>query len=482
MNYFQLVIKQMRQRALSTWLTTISVMLGVGLAIAIMVLISESAGLFGQNDYGYDAIIGKKGSKLQLVLNTIYHMDVSPGNIPYDQYTRLLDPHLPKGVPYPPDNFFKYVKIAVPTVVGDTLNGQYRIVGTTTSFFGQNEKGEPLPPDEVMDYRPGEKLQIAEGRGFGFNKFEAVVGSDIPHLTGKGIGSDFQATHGIAVPGRPPDIHMQHWTVAGVLAPTHTAIDRCVYIPLLSFYTIAEHGSGLVAQAKLRAGEAPDTFDPDSDETMDHTPGKDGISHYSNYDFNTHDQTIHLKIPPDVWAISAILVQSRGGATEKQLEYDLNNGTDVMAVNPAETMREFFDTFLKPMELLLLLIGSLVTIVAAVSILVSIYNSVSARLREIAILRALGATRRTVLTLICLEAAVIALIGSILGLIGGHIVNATVAWYMATHLGEHLGYDYTTWLYEAGYIVAVVILAIFAGLVPAMKAYRTPVATNLVAV
>ncbi len=79
MNYLQLVFKQMRQRALSTWLTTLSVMLGVGLAVAIMVLGRESESLFGQNDYGYDAIIGKKGSKLQLVLNTIYHLERQPG-------------------------------------------------------------------------------------------------------------------------------------------------------------------------------------------------------------------------------------------------------------------------------------------------------------------------------------------------------------------------------------------------------------------
>ena len=123
MNYFQLVLKQMRQRALSTWLTTLSVMLGVGLAVAIMVLGRESESLFGQNDYGYDCIIGKKGSKLQLVLNTVYHLDVSPGNIPFSEYTRLLNPHLPAGVPLPADNYYKYVKIAVPTVVGDTLNG-----------------------------------------------------------------------------------------------------------------------------------------------------------------------------------------------------------------------------------------------------------------------------------------------------------------------------------------------------------------------
>src|SRR5580704_15032462 len=201
MNYFQLVLKQMRQRALSTWLTMLSVTLGVGLAIAIMILGRESQSLFGQNDYGYDAIIGKKGSKLQLVLNTIYHMDVSPGNIPYDQYTRLLPP--PPGMQVPPDNFSKYVKIAVPTVVGDTLNGQYRIVGTLAKLFGYDDSGNPLPDDQVMEYRPGMKLQFSEGHVFASNKFEAIVGSDIPGLTGKGVRSTFQATHGTPVPGEP---------------------------------------------------------------------------------------------------------------------------------------------------------------------------------------------------------------------------------------------------------------------------------------
>jgi putative ABC transport system permease protein len=483
MNYFQLVLKQMRQRALSTWLTTLSVMLGVGLAVAIMILGRESQSLFGQNDYGYDAIIGKKGSMLQLVLNTVYHLDVSPGNIPFSQYTRLLDPHFPKGVPIPADNYFKYVKIAEPTVVGDTLNGQYRIVGVQTSFFGFDEHSKPLPPDEVLDYRPGEKLQIADGHVFAFNKFEAVVGSDIPRLTGKGIGSTFRATHGTPVPGEPLSIHAQVWTVVGVLAPTHTAIDRVVYIPLLSFYTIPAHAANIMATAAIRNGNSPLAFSTDADEDQTHLPDANGIQHFSDYDFDTKDNTIHLniqKLPREDWLISAILVQSRGGVTEKLLEYNLNNGTDVMACNPAQVMRQFFNTFLQPLQWLLLLICSLVTIVAAVGILVSIYNSVSARLKEIAIIRALGATRTTVLTLICLEAGLIALFGSILGLLAGHGVNALGAWYMSRNYGEFLGYDYVEYLLEAGYVLAVIVLAVFAGLVPAMKAYRTPVATNLV--
>jgi putative ABC transport system permease protein len=478
MNYFQLVLKQMRQRSLSTWLTLISVMLGVGLADAIIVLGRESQALFGQNDYGYDSIIGKKGSKLELVLNTVYHMDVSPGNIPFTQYLNLLKPD-PK-LPVPEDNYYKYVRIAVPTVVGDTLNGRYRIVGTLPKLFGYDDNGKPLPPDEVLDYRPGKKMHIAEGRLFANNKFEAIIGSDISRLTGKKIGDTFQATHGTYVRGVKPDLHMQVWKIVGVLAPTHTAIDQVVYIPLISFYTIAEHGAGILAQNALRNGEKVPDVDPDKDSEMSHDPDAKGIRHYSNYTLSPDGAiTLIPELNPMVWGISAILVQSRGGDTEQALEYSLNNSTDVMVCNPASVMREFFDTFLKPTRMLLLIICSLVTIVAAVGILVSIYNSVSARLREIAILRALGATRTTVLTLICLEAGIIALIGSIAGLIAGHLVTLGGSIYMLHTFGESLNWYYVNW-WEFLYVVCVVILALIAGLIPALKAYRTPVATNLV--
>src|SRR3954466_2069592 len=93
MNSLQLVLKQMRQRALSSWLTLLSVTLGVGLAIAIMVFHREGEQLFAQTDFGYDIIVGPKASPLQVVLNTVYHLDVSPGNIPYSVYENLAAPN-----------------------------------------------------------------------------------------------------------------------------------------------------------------------------------------------------------------------------------------------------------------------------------------------------------------------------------------------------------------------------------------------------
>jgi putative ABC transport system permease protein len=468
MNLFQLVIKNMRQRALSTWLTLLSVTLGVGLAIAIIVMGRETEALFGQNSFGFDVLVGKKGSALQLTLNTIYHMDVSPGNIPFGVYGRLTSGDLSR-----------YVRLAVPTVVGDTYQGKYRIVGTLPRLFGVDEDGNVLPPEQVMEFKPGRRYEIDQGKVFAPNKFEAIIGSDLLTLTDLHIGSIFQATHGTPQPGEIPDIHAEKWTVVGVLKPTHTAADKVVWIPLNSFYTIAEHGVGLAAQQQLREGQLPTAGGADLEDSV--TTDADGTQHHANYDL-TPDGVIHLHPNMvDKLALSAILVQSRGGVTMQTLLYDMNNGTDVMACNPAETMRSFFDVFLKPTRMMLLLICSLVTVVAAVGILVSIYNSVSARTREIAILRALGATRTHILTIICFEAGLVALIGAVLGVVAGHAISGAGSYFMYERFGESIN-----WLlmdsHEPEYVVGVVVLALIAGLVPALKAYATPVATNLVAV
>src|SRR3954471_21432871 len=128
MNLFQLVLKNMRQRALSTWLTMLSILLGVALAVAILVLRREGQSVSAQSDFGYDILIGPpKGSPLQRTLNTVYHMDQSPGVIPYAIYQDMTWPSTP-----PPGrlDYRRYAKIAIPFMVGDSYNGR-RIVGTS---------------------------------------------------------------------------------------------------------------------------------------------------------------------------------------------------------------------------------------------------------------------------------------------------------------------------------------------------------------
>src|SRR5580658_494236 len=177
MNLFQLVLKQMRQRALGTWLTLLSVTLGVALAIAIMILRREAGNLFGQTDYGYDLIIGVKGSTTQLVMNTVYQIDRSAGNLPYSMFEDMKR------------KYRNDVRLAVPYVVGDSYEGVYRIIGTTPDLFGFDDNGQQLDPAKVLEYRPDRRYEFAEGHDFAPEKFEAVIGSDLVKLTGLHIGS-----------------------------------------------------------------------------------------------------------------------------------------------------------------------------------------------------------------------------------------------------------------------------------------------------
>lgn len=522
MNLFQLILKQMRQRALSTWLTLLSVVLGVALATAIMLIRRESEKLFGQTDYGYDIIIGAKASPLQLVLNTVYHIDRSPGNIPYKLYPQML-----RG-----GEFFPMVRIAVPVATGDSYKGQ-RIIGTLPKLFGFEDDGvTPLPADRVLEYRPSRKFEFSAGRVFHGKKFEAVIGSEITARTGLKLGDKFKATHGTA-PGAAPDEHDEEWTVVGVLKPTRTAADRVIYISLESFYAIGGHADALQQQAAIRLGANPldvtrppatkpadphdhDHEPPATQQGSDHddhdhghahndhdhedhaghdhgpatTPAADAHDHHDHGDDHGHhhgayelnpDGTINVTLPQDTLALSAILVQTRGAIFNQQLIYTFMNRDTAAAVNPAGVMREFFGTFLDPTTKAWQAVAMMVNLVAIVAILVSIYNSVSARMRDIAILRALGATRARILTLICAEAGLIGLIGGAAGLLFGHAIAAVGSQYLEASIGESLRW----WMVSADewlYLLAVTVVAVLAGLVPALKAYRSPVAENLVSV
>jgi putative ABC transport system permease protein len=245
----------------------------------------------------------------------------------------------------------------------------------------------------------------------------------------------------------------------------------------MSFYCIAEHGAGLKEHHRSRQGQASAGTGGEPPPDYHLAAGKELLP-----DLPDSNDFISLDVPSSDWEVSSILVKARGDVAAQQLLYQIGNGgiPDVEAVNPAQVMRQFFEIFLEPSAQILLLISLLVSVVAAVGILVSIYNSVSARTREIAILRALGATKSRILSLICAEAVLIGLVGAILGILAGHGVGAIVSGYLSTQFGQ--GFDWISvradeWLF----VLLVGVIAFFAGLVPALKAYRTPVATNLVA-
>lgn len=472
MNLFQLILKQMRQRLLSSLLTCLSVILAVALATSVLIVGTEGRSLFAQTDYGFDLLIGPKGSGVPLVLNTIYHVGNSAGNIPYGLYADLTSQsETSAGHPGQKNPYRGLVQWAVPLAVGDSYQGR-PIVGTTAQLFGMSPTGQPLPPDKIPEYRTGERYTFAAGRAFDDRKFEAVIGAETAKRTGLTVGKTFQATHGFPSGTQLPDIHPEIWTVVGVLNPTHTANDNVLFIPLKSFYAIFEHEQGLSAIAEIKGTTA--TASTPAPATA---PASEPENPREGYTLNP-DGTINNKLPVDEWEVSAILVRSRAPATALQLDFLFRNLPEATAVKPAVVMAGFFDQFLAGTIEVLTLVAALVMVVAAVSILVSIYNSVTARMKEIAIMRALGATRTRIVAIVCLEAGLVALLGGAIGCLAGHLLAAAGSAYLRTILGAGIAWWHVQPV-ELLYLVVAGLLGLIAGLVPALKAYATPVAENL---
>ena len=107
---------------------------------------------------------------------------------------------------------------------------------------------------------------------------------------------------------------------------------------------------------------------------------------------------------------------------------------------PAKEIYLLFDLFVRPIQWVLLILTVMILIVSSVSILVSIYNSMNDRRQQIAIMRALGAGRGTVFTIILLESFFIATGGGVIGWAMGHAAGAVAGPMIERQTGVSVGF------------------------------------------
>src|SRR5262249_47384509 len=88
---FLIVTRSLRQHALSTLVTIFSVAVATGLVMSVFCVRDQAHDAFTGGDVGFDAVLGARGSQLQLVLNTVFHLETSPGNIPWKYYKAVKE-------------------------------------------------------------------------------------------------------------------------------------------------------------------------------------------------------------------------------------------------------------------------------------------------------------------------------------------------------------------------------------------------------
>ncbi len=245
--------------------------------------------------------------------------------------------------------------------------------------------------------------------------YEAVLGADAARRTGLKLEDRFyEGEEMAAYPLR----------VVGVLRSTGTADDRAIFISLASYWEMNE----ISRKAMIKP-------------------------------------------------LTAVLVRPKRLSDLTALHRGWNVGPDLQAALPSAILLSIFN-LLGLVEDVLAVVLAVVAVVVGLYLFVTMYNATLERRREIATMRALGARRATVLGIVLLESCVIAGLGGLAGIVGGHGVAALGASLLAAR-GGPVTHALALSALQPVTFGAVVALGALAGLLPAMLAYRTEVAENL---
>lgn len=448
MNLATIAWKSIRQRGLASGLTAFSVALGVMLMVAVLVIHGILQNTFNQRSINYDLIVGAKGDPLQLVLSTVYHVSPPIENLPYRFYLEWKED--------------KRLNHCIPLAMGDvTEQGNFPIVGTIPEFFD-------------IDYAPGREWAI-KGTAF-YQPFDAYIGSRVAIENGWTVGTKLKLRHGGAAGDH---VHDEEFTVVGLIAPTGTPHDKTVYVNLEGFYQIQGHDKPLNEAIKREReffGEAPLNAE-DLAAEIKKLEARFGVHDHDHGHDHAHHGHIH-EMPAVQKEVTAMLLSCKNAIAANLIAGELKKGYKAQGVNPIMPMKQLMDDILGPVRQLLLVMTSLIVLVSGIGIFVSIYNSMTARRREIAIMRALGAQRGTVFAIIIAESVILCVGGGLLGLVLGHglvFVAAPVVELKTGLIVNPLAFEKM----ELVLFPALFLLAAFVGFLPGLTAYRTDVAESL---
>lgn len=415
-----------------------------------------------------------------------------------------------------------YVDWAVPILLGDYFD-EYRVVATSADFFDdrlleflEEDDGtifgltaEPIEGDDEEEFEADqtppktyEELQkvtfeFAEGRAFeDFSEenayFECVLGARVARETQVKIGEKIQITHGVpASKGGDAALHEQYFVVTGILKATGRPEDRAVFVNMEGFFLMNDHANVLMNRDEI--------------EQIVEEKGEEA--------FQQEFDKRRVRLPLEQRRISAILLASAnsGGVNPYSgfIQKEVNKGTlesetlwtdypparlqkAAAAIFPISEINKLFAFIVTPIQTVLLVLTFMICLVSGISILVSIYNSMSDRRNEIAVMRALGANRTNILTIILVESSMLGIFGLVLGWVAGHGIIAAASSYVDAYAGVSVGFfDLASPIQE--YIPAIplnvsaeflllpgiLFLTILVGVVPAISAYRTDVSQNL---
>ena len=432
MSDLNFVLLSLKSRFSSTILAVLLTTFGISISIILVQFENHIKNRLNNDGKKIDIVVGAKGSPLQIVLSSIYHIDLPTGNIPFSSLKTISQDPL--------------VEKVIPLALGDNWKNN-RIVGTTHEY--------------IEHY--GAKLD----KGRNWQKvFEVVAGSSVKI----NLNQKFSGSHGLVDSN---DVHDHgEYKVVGILKPTGTVLDRLLLTSVKSVLQI--HGQDIKDNEQHNHEHEHDKHEHEKHEhQLDENKHKtDNHDHHSEHmdDYISNNQGF---IEPE---ITSLLITTKSPIANINLPRSINKESQLQAANPA-----FEITRLSAMLGLgsksFKLLSIIIMLIAVLSIFTGLASNFENRLRDLAILRAIGYSKARVFKIISLEGIIIVIFGIIIGLCSSFLVFNFLVDMIAPLNNSNAKFKFS---FDMVIIIFLVLLAgLCASFFPAYKGSKVSVAKQL---
>ena len=357
---------------------------------------------------GIDMVVGAKGSPLQLILSSVYHVDSPTGNISLKEAEKISNNRM--------------VGSSIKLLYGDNHKG-YRIVGTEKKF---------------IDLYKGVFIEGEEWE----KPFEVIVGSKVHKNLNIKIGDKLVSSHGLRETGESHED--QSFEVVGLLEPSNSVIDQLIITSPESVWDIHE--------------------------THNHNDTNDNFENKNKHDHEHEDEYDHEHEEYDDKEITAMLIKFSSPMNIIQFPRQINETTNLQAAVPSYEISRLFKLFGFGIDTISYL-AYLIIIVSGFSLFINLFNAMNERKYEMALIRTIGATRFQLSSMIILESLILTLLGFGLGLLFSRFGVMFVSSLMEESINYNLS-SIKILSEELWLLVLSVILGVLSSLIPAIQVYK----------
>ncbi len=401
-------IKNILSKPLSSFISLALLTLGIGIISLLLQLNSLIKDQMDNNLRGIDMVVGAKGSPLQLILSSVYHVDSPTGNISYKEAEKISNNRM--------------VGSSIKLLYGDNHKG-YRIVGTEKKFIDLY------------------KSVFEEGKEWE-KPFEVIVGSKVHKNLNIKIGDKLVSSHGLRETGESHE--NQSFEVVGLLKPSSSVIDQLIITSPESVWDIHD--------------------------THNHNDTNDNFKNENKHDHEHEDEHDHEHEEYDDKEITAMLIKFSSPMNIIQFPRQINETTNLQAAVPSYEISRLFKLFGFGIDTISYL-AYLIIIVSGFSLFINLFNAMNERKYEMALIRTIGATRFQLSSMIILESLILTLLGFGLGLLFSRFGVMFVSSLMEESINYNLS-SIKILSEELWLLVLSVILGVLSSLIPAIQVYK----------